>query len=459
MQKNILSQAVANQLSLIKTQIPNIDTNDDIVQSFALGNAVVLTSLSNTINTQITQLFPQNAIDEITILNNAFTWTSNNVIRKQGQYASGFINVAVDTVDPVEIPANTFFSDAKGNEYKTIQPATTSLISVQLNQIIIDSNGKATCKTIQNSNHNLGNAQLITIDVTGNPFDINGEYVINVEDASTFTFETNITSAQTINATSSVFLYAKFYGCTLQVIALQVGALQNLTYLDSLFLQSDVNIIDNLGYIQYQGLSGGADAESIDSVKARTLNFISKPIISGGAAMYENFIIQNSVADKAFVYNVPNPTAIGIEAVLFKITNNTITQLTQAELTQAKNNFISGAKELDLFKTDQYSINFVNPNLIPVSITIAGLNPNTEEMKQQIILRIKETLFNTPIRKVLVDNNSLSSISDEALKDVIKNTLDSNNRTPTMTTIIINNNDLVNNNDLLIANSSSFIFQ
>ena len=457
MQKNTLSQAVANQLSLIKTQIPNIDTNDDIIQSFALGNAVVLTSLSNTINTQITQLFPQNAIDEITILNNAFTWTSNNVIRKQGQYASGFINIAVDTIDPIEIPANTFFSDAKGNEYKTIQPATTSLISVQLNQISIDNNGKATCKTIQNSNHNLGNAQLITIDITNNPSDINGEYVINIEDANTFTFETNL-SAQIINTTSSIFLYAKFYGCTLQVMALQVGALQNLTYLDSLFLQSDVNVVDNLGYIQYQGLSGGADAESVDSVKARTLNFISTPIISGGAAMYENFIIQNSVADKAFVYNVPNSTAIGIEAVLFKITNNTITQLTQAELTQAQNNFINGAKELGLFKTDQYFINFVNPNLIPISITITGLNPNTQEMKQQIILRIQEALFNTPIRRILVDNNSLSSISDEALKDIIKNTLDSNNRTPTMTSITINNNALVYDNDLLVASANSFLF-
>lgn len=440
----------------VKTQLPTLNVNDPIVQSNVIGNATVLVSLENTITNQVTQLFPQNAVDEITILQNAFTWTSNNVKQKEGQKASGFINVLVDNTDPVDIPVNSFFSDAKGNEYVTIQPTTTSLKTVQLQSIVI-SNGIATCTAIQNSDHSLGNGQNVNIEITDNPQGINGEYIITVINASTFTFETDKNNA-TYNATSSVFLYAKFYGCSLNIVATKVGAIQNLQYTDTLFCQSDINVVDNLGYIQYQGLSGGSDAEAIDAVKARTLDFIAKPIIAGGSYAYENFIVENSVADKAFVYNVPHPTAIGIQAVLFKISNNTITTLTQAELTQAQNNFINGAKELGLFKTEQYSINFVNPNLIPISITITGLNPNTQEMKQQIILRIQETLFNTPIRRILVDNNSLSSISDEALKDVIKNTLDSNNRTPIMTSIVINNNDLVNDSDLLVANGSSFSF-
>ncbi len=152
---------------------------------------------------------------------------------------------------------------ASDNSYLT--ESSVTIINKNLNVASISRVGVvATVST--NDVHGFGSGMTITI--TGaDQADYNGDFIISVTDADSFTYE--VANSPVTPATGTIV--ASCDCGTTNVLSVDTGQDQNLIAGSQFVLSATVSGVDSSAYTDYTGVDGGADLETIDELQERII--------------------------------------------------------------------------------------------------------------------------------------------------------------------------------------------
>lgn len=122
-------------------------------------------------------------------------------------------------------------------------------------------------------------------------------------------------------------------------------------------------------------MSGGADIEADDALRARLLDAIRRPAQGGSAADYVAWALEVPGVTRAWCY----PAELGPRSVTVRfVRDNDASIIPDAPEVAAVQAYISDRRPV----TDQLTV--VAPTLLPVALTIAGLSPNTSAVQAAV---------------------------------------------------------------------------
>ena len=217
---------------------------------------------------------------------------------------------------------------------------------------------------------------------------------------------------------------------------MEASSTSNKDFTNIINIDDFIDYIDNV-YISYNGITGGADIESLENLKKRTNEFLENPINAGNRFQHESWLKQNTIANYAYVFQEEDALYNNIYCIISQINEITLnfTNFATQELLDIKNDFISG-NQLPL-SCSANKMNVLNPTFVNINISISGLLPNTISMQNEIKLELKRYINLLPIKKYLSNDNS--ELSNVKIENIITNTRDSSGKNPTFISVTINN--------------------
>ena len=230
----------------------------DSAAALAYGNTLLVRDLER-------QLFPQTADGEFLEL-----WGDyEGLARNPASGASGSISLP-GTIGTV-IPALTEFTAANGVTYQST--AATSIQSIGQAISSLTRSGSVVTATTS-APHSLATGLDATIAGAVEP-EYNGTFEIVVTGESTFTYSINTTP--TTPATGTIGVTGEY--AVVAVSATTTGAATNLSAASVLSLAAPITGADNSGFVQFGGISGGAETETDEAYRARII--LSRSTIEG----------------------------------------------------------------------------------------------------------------------------------------------------------------------------------
>lgn len=276
------------------------------------------------------------------------------------------------------VPNATILVDSLGNTYETTQEtllSSATLISTTWTRT-------ATQFTVYRVDHNLPTGALVTCAAASNAL-LNGVHVITAVNADYFSIDL------IASGTTSGTVLVSYTSQTTTIRALTPGASTNLAPLTVLTLQSSINTITSLGMVDYSGLTGGVDTETLPNLRSRLLLRLKNPVANFNKAQIESLVLQQSGITRVFVKTIT--PAVGQVTIypLVDGSNPPIPSVTR--LQEIKDVIVSTIMPADMSAADL----FVSPAAqLAVPITITALNPNTIPMQNSITAGL-EQLFET----------------------------------------------------------------
>jgi hypothetical protein len=303
---------------------------------------------------------------------------------------------------------------------------TTSEYKLTLTEIQRSNN----ITTVKSVNHGLSSGMELEIyDISSSNITFVGNYEITVIDNEYFTYDN--TGDDEIYYGSTI--YARFNGAKVPVISALQGDTMNKSYYDAIELIS-YNLLINGTFIEYNGITGGTSIEDILVFRDRVYQYVNEnQSIQCSRQARIFWIEQNTSSNFTYSYRTLSDKArIYFVMSQFDTTNLTFTNFTQDELDSTKELFIANSEQA--FLEESIDLNFINPTFIPIDITITGLIPLNEYMKEQVKLNLKTYINPLPINEYL---DKLSELSEDTIRQVILDTYDQQGNKAKITSITI----------------------
>lgn len=401
------------KLNLVSRLGYNIFKNS-IINIWNIVNATVFTSLHKSIQWTYLNYFISTSFDEDTIRLHANEKAS--ITQKPASSASG--KIVINGNVGIVIPTNTTFV-SNGLEYKTLADATitnTQILITTLNRI-----GNVVYATTS-INHNLASGILLSIS-GANEIDFNVvNKIIIVTGFNTFTFQEDGVqglATGTINLTTNIAL--------INIESNDGGVNTNLVSGSPLTILVPIVGINSTAFVDYSNVIGGADKETIDELQQRAIQIVKNPAPVFSGIYYKNLALSLSGIERAWCYDSPSSFDLSgiFEIFILPYNPSNISDLSTLLLTgQLHSSFfpeLSGPNQNFFIK---------QPTLQPVNITITNILPNTLLMKQQI-----DNNFTTFFNNIELGQN----INVETIKNVIRQTQDTNGIYAVFNDVTINN--------------------
>lgn len=179
----------------------------------------------------------------------------------------------------------------------------------------------------------------------------------------------------------------------------------------SLNLVSPVAGVDSSCVVATGGLTGGADAESDEALRARLLARIQTPPQGGSANDYITWALEVPGVTRAWVY--PLELGPGTASVRFVRDNDgpgtaILPDLSEVAAVQA---------HIDLLRPVTAQVTVVAPVAAPINFQIQGLTPNTASVKAAVAAELQDMLLReaTPGGTILLSHirAAISAATDE----------------------------------------------
>ena len=300
---------------------------------------------------------------------------ANGMVQKGSVGSFGAMNISgsVGTV----IPNGTIFNSAEGLIFQTVGDGLIEAQSLNITNIIRVGNVVTVTTAVA---LNLSSNNLVTISGVL-PADFNVVNTqIKVTDANKFTYE--LAGTQGTGAGVGVITYNI---ASVVINANSSGVATNLSQGAELTIQTPIANLDNIGYVGFQGLIGGAEAESIEELRQRGLKEIRNPQILFSAKYYQSLAIDLEGVSRAWCIPPQNEDMIGkITIYILPATVNNIENL--------KAKILDGSYSPIIQEAD---IVVQAPTVTPITVTVTSLTPNTATMKtavQNSLISYFETL-------------------------------------------------------------------
>lgn len=230
------------------------------------------------------------------------------ITRNPATKASGFITVTGTATTLV--PLGTQFVSQQGGLYETLADGTISAHSISVSSLT-RVGSTVTATTV--SDHNLTSFMNVVISGAVET-DYNGTFQIQVTGAESFTYQ--IAATPSTPATGTIL--CDHTSVSLEAMSVLFGALQSVDDGTKLAITTPIPGVDNFCFVQWGGLSGGADTETDESLRDRFLFRVQNPV-----AMFNNNAIINAAK------TVSGVTRVWVRNVDTLDKNLTITSLTR----------------------------------------------------------------------------------------------------------------------------------
>ena len=205
---------------------------------------------------------------------------------------------------------------AEGNTYTTDLSATISTKNISVSSIT----RSGSTVTVNTSDvHSFGSGMEITIS-GANETDYNGDFIITVTDADTFTYTISATPATPATGT----IVASCDCASINVTSSLTGKVQNLIAGTQLSLSATISGIDSAVYTDYLGIDGGADQETIAEFQKRIIFTKQNPNTHFNKTEIINKAKEITGVTRVFVYS-PDDLALEFTPVTLSASNEIVT--------------------------------------------------------------------------------------------------------------------------------------
>ena len=305
------------------------------------------------------------------------------------------------------IPSGTEFVSSSGDIFTS---TATSVISTQPITItsITQSGGIATATA---TNHQLASGFNVTIS-GADQADYNGTFTIEATSADTFTFAVPST---TVSPATGSFL-CSIIRAIIFIEASTGGINGNLSANEKLdFVTTSPNINSEVKVI-YNGMTGGADAESEASFKTRILNYARQPVTPFNVPSIINKIKEAIPSATRVFVNEITPAA-GQTTIYFVLDNQANILPSAATLTTAKN----ALEDIRPAVVDSADIFVLAPTLVATNFSFSVISPSTQTMREAIEANLEYFFLST---------EEGVSITQAEYENVLLNTVDTTTGAP-----------------------------
>ena len=401
-----------------------IQSSQDIVLN-TISTFVAMDSVDArlTFNNSINQMFPRLATEEQFIVNNAFIWTNNTIKRKNGTFATG--SLIVTATQQVDIPIGTQFSTVDGIIYKskTLRSAINQPFNIESLERVSNE------AIVKITNHNLANNMSFEI-IGANETAFNGIQTITLIDKDYFKYS-NAGSDEEATGT----ITGQYFGVLVEVESVETTATANKSFANTISIDDFIDDVES-AYISFNGLTGGAEEESLSSLKARTVEFLENPTNAGNRFQHQSWLKQNTTANYAYVFQDEDTFYNYVYCIISQLNETTLDfiNFSVQELADIKVNFLA-SNQLPLGCSGNQTV-VANPSFVNIDITINGLSPNTVAMQNQVKLELKRYINLLPIMEYLI--SGLPELANSKIENIIINTRDVNGLSPSFTSVVIN---------------------
>jgi len=409
----------ANLLSNAGIQTSQDIVLDTILTFVATDSIDARLTLANSIN----QMFPRLATEEQYIVNNAFIWTDNKIKRKNGTFANG--SLIVTATQQIDIPSGTQFSTVDGIIYKskTLRTCINQVFNIES---LARVNNEAIVKI---TNHNLANGMNFEV-IGANEVAFNGIQKITLIDKDYFKYSN--TGGDEV---ASGIITGQYFGTLVEVESVDTSIIANKSFANTISIDDLENDYVENSYISFNGITNGADNETLSSLKKRTVEFLENPTNAGNTYQHQFWFKQNTNANYVYVFQDEDTFYNYVYCIVSQIDETTLNfiDFSSQALNDIKANFLSD-NQLPLSCSGNKTI-VQNPLFVNINITVNGLSPNTNTMQNQVKLELKRYINLLPIKKYLTVG--FSELSTLKIGNIIINTRDANGQTPSFTSIVI----------------------
>jgi uncharacterized phage protein gp47/JayE len=276
--------------------------------------------------------------------------------------------VLVGTASTV-VDVDTVFT-VNGLEYNTLSSVTLALQTISITNL---ARSGATVTAATASAHNLASNLSITI-AGAVETDYNGDFTITTTSETTFTYEISTTPSTPAAGT----ITASYTGSPVDVESVDFGIDTNQDSGTSLGVQTPISGLDSTAFVQFDGLTGGADVEDTSDYRDRVLFRYQNP----HALFNENEIITQSkkVAGVTRVWVEPITPVVGAVTVYFTRDNDENIIPSAGEIEAVYNNLL----EILPANTDPTDLHVEAPTPVPVNFTFTALSPDNSSMREAI---------------------------------------------------------------------------
>jgi uncharacterized phage protein gp47/JayE len=307
------------------------------------------------------------------------TCSLTTLVRKAAPYgvtinpalqSSGFVSFPGTVGTNLPITASLVNSDGA-----TFTPKATADVANYLQTLTSITYASGVATAVYPAAHNLGTGMEITI-AGASPTELNGAKIVTVIDELTVTFDTVTPGSGSASGTitSSIDMVS------IEVESDETGEDKNMLCGDNLVLSSGIPGINNTGFVQVDGISGGVDQESPEDFRARYIYRKQHPVTLFNVYAIEVAAMAITFVKRVFVRRIT--PAVGQVTIYFLKALNAIPTAGEIATVKAVIDALSPAT------TDTADI-FVNaPTPLPVDYVITGLYPDTPSMQLSIINRL-----------------------------------------------------------------------
>ena len=352
-----------------------------------------------------------------------FTASLINVNRQDASGATG--NIVLTGTAGTLISQGSLITRSSGIQYSTNADTTITNQTINIASIIRLGN-QVIVTTVDN--HNLADSVLISI----NGADQTDYNVINQEISVTGlkTFAFDISTTPVTPATGTLTL--DFTSAIASVTSTTLGANTNVGSVVELTLVNAITNVDSAAFPTFDGISGGLDVESDESLNERVREKYQSYFAQSFSKVGIPIFLKEAVAGITRVWVKDAFPTAGQVTIYFVRDNDENILPDTTQIATVKDAIINGTDTIDPIKPsntpDDYII-VLAPDPVTVNLNFASVTPNTDDMK-------------TAIENNLIDyfkNNAEfeTSISKNDLYNVIYSTTDSQGNTPSVSIALI----------------------
>jgi uncharacterized phage protein gp47/JayE len=235
---------------------------------------------------------------------------------------------------------------------------------------------------------------------------------ITVTGSDTFTYE--VSGAPASPATGSTITASTSSHNEIEVGAAEYGAASNRDLDTALTFQTPISGVDDVAHVGWDGLTGGADQETNDALRARFLYKLRHPVAHFNANDIDAKLKEVNGITRVFVDEIDDEgtPAVGCVTVYFMRDNDDSPIPSAGEVATA----VAKLAEIIPANTDPDDVNVLAPDAHTVDFAFAAVSPDTSSMRAAVEATLAQFAAEYPEPGL--------DIIEDAYKSPIWNTVD-----------------------------------
>lgn len=307
-------------------------------------------------------------------------------------------------VDGVVIPSGTTLISSNEIEMQTTASATLSETLVTSPSSLYNI-GNTAYFTFPSSHELASGIEVEFIPATPSTDPKFGTFKINVVDSDTVSYEFEGSSTTSFSGAQ-----AKFVSASAPVTTTDYGLQANVSASSLVDVTPQIAGVNDQAIVGQDGLSGGADIETDEQMRARLLYRVANPVANFNVSAITTKCFEVPGVTRVFVKEItPN---VGQVTIYFMRDNDTNPIPSPAEITQVKDKII----EIKPANTSSDDVIVSAPVASVRNFDFAIITPDTPSMRESVIETLKEFFIRYP--------EVGGSIPEDVYRNAIYNTID-----------------------------------